>query len=269
MHRRHLFKLGRNGLLFAATATFAPTVQAQTQPKTQVKTQVKTQSAAPRLSLQWLGHMAFLIKGSGTEILTHPFRSGGCTSGLTLPKLNPDLVLISSRLLDEGYLSVPTLPANFPNRKVLSEPGAYSLGGIQFQGIRMAHDREEGRRFGTNVAWLWNQGGMRILHLGGAAAALTPEQRILMGRPNILILPVGGGTKGYNAAEAKTVADSLNPQVIVPVHFRTAKSSSSCELEIVDQFLALYPKEQIKRLNTNSLALNSLPSTPEVVVFKL
>ncbi|MDX1976336.1 MAG: MBL fold metallo-hydrolase [Pseudanabaenaceae cyanobacterium bins.68] len=252
MHRRQLFKFGRNGLIFAAT--FSSAVQA------------KPQAPAAQLSLQWLGHMSFLISGSGTQILTHPFRSGGCTSGFALPKLNPDLVLISSRLLDEGYLAA--LPANFPNHKILTEPGAYSLNGIGFQGIRMAHDRLEGRRFGTNVAWLWNQGGVRILHLGGAAAPLSPEQRILMGRPNILILPVGGGDKGYNAAEAKTVVDSLNPQLVIPVHFRTPKSSTTCELETVDQFLGLYSQEQVRRLSGNLLGVNALPASLQILLFK-
>jgi L-ascorbate metabolism protein UlaG (beta-lactamase superfamily) len=281
MQRRQLFQFAQNGLLFTASMilaeTFSPSSIAQPKPTTKLPIRPPTQPAqnpqpksaaktnpSTNLTLQWLGHMSFLSSGSGLKILTHPFKSGGCTAGYTPSKPSVDLALISSRLLDEGYLA--NLPSDL---KVLSEPGAYNVSGIGFQGIRMVHDRLEGRKFGTNVAWLWQQGNVRILHLGGAAAPLLPEQRILMGRPNILILPVGGGTKGYSAQEAKDVVDSLNPQIVIPSHFRTDKSASTCELETLDQFLSLIQDRQINRLNGNTLALTSLPKEPSVVVFKL
>jgi Beta-lactamase superfamily domain len=285
MQRRQLFQFAQNGLLFTTSLILAdafsqdsnaqskPDINSPVKPKSKpvvnssARSKVNPQvnpSQAANLTLQWLGHLSFLSSGNGVKILTHPFKAGGCTAGLNPTSPTADLALVGSRLLDEGYLA--NLPADL---KVLSEPGAYNLSGIGFQGIRMAHDRLEGRRFGTNVAWLWTQGNLRILHLGGAAAALQPEQRILMGRPNILILPVGGGAKGYNAQEAKDVVDSLNPQIVIPSHFRTDKSASSCELESLDQFLSLIQDRQINRLTGNTLSLTSLPKEPSVVVFKL
>jgi L-ascorbate metabolism protein UlaG (beta-lactamase superfamily) len=272
MQRRQLFQFFQNGLLFTASLSLAPLVetlshadaQVKATPKPQAKPQIQPTIASPNLTLQWLGHMSFLSSGNGVKILTHPFRPGGCTAGLTIPQLSPDLALVSSRLLDEGYLT--DLPSNV---KVLQEPGAYNLSGINFQGIRMFHDRLEGRRFGTNIAWLWNQGNFRILHLGGAAAPLTSEQRILIGRPNILILPVGGGLKGYNAQEAKQVMDSLNPQIAIPCYYRSDRAASSCDLEPLEQFLNLVPDRPINRLAGNTFSLASLPQEPTVFVFKL
>jgi len=263
MQRRQLFQFAKNGLLFTASLSLASLAETITQ-SGNAQIRFPQKPVATNLTLQWLGHMSFLSSGNGVKILTHPFKPGGCTAGLTMPQLSPNLALVSSRLLDEGYLADLS-----PSVRVLQEPGAYNIAGIGFQGIRMAHDRLEGRRFGNNIAWLWTQGNSRILHLGGAAAPLSPEQRILMGRPNILILPVGGGAKGYNAQEAKQVMDSLNPQIAIPCHYRTDKAANSCELEPLDQFLSLVQDRQINRLSGNTFSLASLPKEPSVVVFKL
>jgi len=45
------------------------------------------QSANQSLSVQWLGHSAFLFSGSGMKILVNPFRTLGCTAGYRLPKV--------------------------------------------------------------------------------------------------------------------------------------------------------------------------------------
>lgn len=56
------------------------------------------------LSLQWFGHTCFLFTGSGQRVLVNPFRPIGCTKGLRPPRVTADIVMISSRLLDEGYI---------------------------------------------------------------------------------------------------------------------------------------------------------------------
>ena len=77
---------------------------------------------------------------------------------LSLP-LPANLVLLSSRLFDEGFLT-----SQYANTEVIDEPGDYTVNGLAIQGISMAHDRLGGRRFGNNVAWAWTQAGVR----GGA-----------------------------------------------------------------------------------------------------
>ena len=84
------------------------------------------QSANQSLSVQWLGHSAFLFSGSGMKILVNPFRTLGCTAGYRLPRVKADLVLISSQLWDEG--AAEGLPGN---PKVLFEPGVYEINGLK------------------------------------------------------------------------------------------------------------------------------------------
>lgn len=250
MKRRKLLRYAGASVL-AATATTAlaksPSAQAQAQ----------------GVSLKWLGHTCFLFSGGGKRILVNPFRTLGCTAGYRLPRVEADLALISSQLFDEG--AAENLPGN-PD--ILFEPGAYTAEGIQFQGIAIAHDRFGGRRFGQNVAWLWTQGGVKILHLGGAAAPIGIEQQILMGRPDVLLLPVGGGPKAYNASEAFAAMQMLNPRLVIPTHYRTQAAGPQCDIEGLEQFLGLVDNAKVSRVNGDTLAVSpsSLPSETVVRV---
>jgi L-ascorbate metabolism protein UlaG (beta-lactamase superfamily) len=259
MRRRQILRLAQGGLISAFTAgIIADAANSQTN---------------STLRLQWLGHLSFFISGDNVSFLTHPFRPAGCTAKLTSPTAKSDYILISSRLLDEGYLE------NLPkDTRVLSEPGSYNLKGINLQGITMDHDRIGGRRFGRNVAWRWKQSGIFILHLGGAAAPINASQRILMGRPDVLILPIGGNHQGtdpmqlkaYSPVEARAIVQELNPRIVIPTYYRTDKSSNSCQLASVDEFLALMPPDTVRKLEGSTLELNasSLPQTTVVRVLK-
>lgn len=203
------------------------------------------------LSIQWLGHTCFLFTSGGTRILANPFRTIGCTAKYRLPKVEAGLVLISSQLLDEG--AVEELP-NDP--RLIYEPGVYEFSGIQFQGIATEHDRSAGKRFGTNVVWRWNQEGINILHLGGIAAPITLEQKILMGRPDLLLVPVGGGPKAYTPQEAKQAVQFLNPKLIIPTQYRTeAADPDACDIVTVDEFLALMKDTPVRRNDSDTITI--------------
>jgi L-ascorbate metabolism protein UlaG (beta-lactamase superfamily) len=203
------------------------------------------------VTVKWLGHSCFLFTGNGLRILVNPFQNLGCTAKYPLPKVGADLVLISSRLLDEG--ATEGLPGN---PRIIFESGVYEVNGIKIQGIAGAHDREGGRRFGTNVAWRWTQGGVRILHLGGAAAPIEIEQKILMGSPDLVLIPVGGGPKSYSPEEAAKAVDALKPKIVIPTQYLTESADkSACDLVGVDEFLKLMEGKTIAKLNSSQITI--------------
>lgn len=215
------------------------------------------QAQTGTLTITSLGHMCFRFSGGGKTILTNPFTPIGCTEGYAAPNLtSSDLVLVSSRLFDEGFIP-DGVSVNY-----LDEPGAYEINGFSVQGVSMPHDREGGRRFGTNTAWLWTQAGIKVVHLGGAAAPIDLEDRILIGRPDVLLVPVGGGPKAYNPTEAIAAIESLQPRLVIPTQYRTSAASSSCELEAVDEFLGLITGTPVDRVgSTLTLQGSGLPSS--------
>lgn len=227
----------------------------------------QAQTPSGSLSVQWLGHTCFLFTGSGVRILVNPFRTLGCTAGYRPPQVEADLVLISSQLLDEG--ATEGLPGN---PQILYEPGAYEVSGLQIQGINIDHDRVGGKRFGTNVTWQWTQGGVKVLHLGGAAAPIGIEQKILMGSPDLLLVPVGGGPKVYNPQEAQRALKTLNAKIVIPTHFLTqAADQETCQGEYsilpVDDFLSLMEGTPISKVNSDRITIKStdLPQNGSVI----
>jgi L-ascorbate metabolism protein UlaG (beta-lactamase superfamily) len=205
------------------------------------------------LAIKALGHTCFLFTGGGARVLVNPFRAVGCTSGYRVPAVGADLVLLSSRLFDEGY------PGDtYANVQTLEEPGAYEFRGINLQGVGMDHDREGGRRFGNNTAWQWTHAGIKVVHLGGAAAAISVEDKILLGRPDVLLVPVGGGPKAYAPAEAVAAIRTLEPKVVIPTHYRTgAADANACDIVAVDEFLALMQGTPVSRPRGDTLSLQA------------
>jgi L-ascorbate metabolism protein UlaG (beta-lactamase superfamily) len=210
-----------------------------------VATQLQTAQAqgGGSLSIQSLGHSCFIFSGGGLRILVNPFKSVGCTAKLSAPRVSSDLVMISSRLLDEGYVE------GLPGRpKLLFQPGAYRVSGLKIQGVRAEHDRVGGFRFGVNVCWSWIQGGIRVVHLGGIASPITLEQKILLGRPDVLFVPVGGGDKSYTPEEAKAAIAMLEPRLVVPTQYRTSGADpKTCAALPLDDFLNLMKGTPVRR----------------------
>ncbi|MGC1307478.1 MAG: MBL fold metallo-hydrolase [Phormidesmis sp.] len=255
----------RRQLLQYASATFASTLGLGLASNYRtLQAQTTGQTAGPiskqngGLTITALGHTCFLFTGDGQRILVNPFKAVGCTAGYTEPTVGADLVLLSSRLFDEGFVG-----DRYASARVIDEPGDYAISGLSLQGISMPHDRLNGRRFGSNTAWAWTQGGVKVVHLGGAAAPIAIEDKILLGRPDVLLLPVGGGPKAYAPEEAVEAIRALNPKIVVPTHYRTqAANSDNCDIVGVNEFTALMagtPTTQGD--NTLSVSAGSLPNS--------
>ena len=185
------------------------------------------------------GHSALLISGGGASVLVNPFKAVACASGLVEPRVSATVVLASSRLLDEG--------APVARGKMLVEPGSYKVGGLAIEGIAGPHDRVNGRRFGQSTLWRWKQGGLDIAHLGGTAAKLSPSDKVMLGRPDVLIIGVGGGAKVYTGAEAAEVVRELKPRRVIPVQYVTGKTPKDCDQTTVQPFLDAMAGTPVKR----------------------
>lgn len=225
-----------------------------------------TQPPDTGLGLTWLDHSCVLCQGGPLQILVNPFRPIGCTAGYRAPAVSADLVLISSRLFDEGAIEV--VPGN---PRVLFQPGDYTLEGIRIQGVRMAHDvlTEDGDRFGINVGWRWTQRGIDIVHLGGAAAPITRDQEILLAKPDLLLVPVGGGPKNYDPEGARAAIETLGPKIVIPTMYRTAAADEeACDLVPLTEFLSLFPPTAIQQAPSQTVVLSpeNLPSSGTVIL---
>ncbi len=202
------------------------------------------------------GHSSLLIKGGGQSVLLNPFKAVGCAAGLKEPRLRADVILTSSELADEG--------ARVAQGNYFVNPGSYRINGMNFEGFASPHDRVGGRRYGLTTIWQWNQGGLRFAHLGGSAAPLTGVDKVLIGRPDVLFIAVGGGAKVYNGPEAANVIKELKPKRVIPVQYLKGEPVSNCDLTGVQPFLDAMKGTEIRQVG-KTLYLSNLLSDKTVI----
>ena len=213
---------------------------------------------AEELILKSFGHSQFLIKGEGKSILINPFKAVGCASQFKESNdIKKDLILASSRLLDEGYNPTDDL--------MFVDPGTYEYNNFIFNGISIPHDRLNGRRYGNATVWTWKQSNFKIVHMGGAAGDITFEDQIIINRPDILFISIGGGIKSYTAKEALNIVEILNPKIIIPVHFLNAKKNiDNCDFSNEDIFIENISQYKVKYIG-NELKLNPKKNKEKII----
>jgi len=212
------------------------------------------------VNIKWLGHASFLITSEeGLKIITDPYSLGG---GIDYGKIEEvaDIVTVSHKHGDhDNVAAVKGKP------EVVSALGSRRVKGVDFRGIPSYHDEAKGRQRGDNIIFCFTLDGIRICHLGDLGHQLDASQIAEIGEVDILLLPVGG-VYTIDAKGATKVCEKLNPKVVIPMHYKTAK----CGYPIarVDDFLR--DRKDVRQLNASETEFKKeqLPPATETVVLK-
>ena len=207
------------------------------------------------------GQRALLIQGGGQSVLLNPYRAVGCAAGLGEPRINAGVILASSELADEGARGVAS-------GRFLVAPGSYRTGGLMLEGFASPHDRVQGRRFGDATLWRWQQGGLNFAHLGATAGPLSGADKVLLGRPDVLIIGVGGGSKIYDGSEAADVVKLLNPKRVIPVQYVNGDAPADCDQEGVQPFLDAMGGTAVRRVGRSQTLPGNLDETTVITVMQ-
>jgi L-ascorbate metabolism protein UlaG (beta-lactamase superfamily) len=116
-----------------------------------------------------------------------------------------------------------------------------TVGGIDFVMRTSPHDGCCGTQMGLNRMISFTLDGVRVLHPGDVGALPTAEILDAAGPVDLLLLPVGG-VYTLPPSEALKLADAVDAQWIVPMHYRNA--FVDLNMEPLDTFLALWPDER-------------------------
>lgn len=158
------------------------------------------------MKLTWYGHACFLVETAEGSAVFDPYAPGS-VPGLTLPPLTADAVVCSHGHRDHGYAAGVTLSGREP--------------GFTLRAIPCWHDDRRGALRGENRISVLEAEGLRLVHLGDLGHALSAEQLAAIGRPDVLLIPVGGHYT-IGPAEAEALARALAPRLTIPMHYRGA-----------------------------------------------
>ncbi len=200
------------------------------------------------MTIKFLGHACFLItSSSGVRIITDPYEPGGFGGQIGYGPITDaaDVVLVSHDHADHNYVQ------GVAGNPTVVE-GRQSAAGISFEVTNSFHDDTGGSQRGPNRIFTFEVDGIRLCHLGDLGHTLTKEQVNSIGSVDVLLVPVGG-TFTIDAQGADQVIEQLQPSVVIPMHYKTAK----VELPIaeVDNFLA--GKDNVERPESSSVELSA------------
>lgn len=183
------------------------------------------------MTIKFLGHACFLIVAAdGTRIMIDPYETGAFGNALNYGPISDeaDVVLVTHDHADHNYVrGVPGSPQVCRSTCVMRD--------IQFNVTMTYHDDAHGSKRGENAVFSFEVDGVRLCHVGDLGQPLTADHAASIGAVDVLMAPVGG-TFTINAEQAWQVVETLAPRVMIPMHFKTAKTN--LPIETLDGFIS-------------------------------
>ncbi|MGH7871932.1 MAG: MBL fold metallo-hydrolase, partial [Candidatus Binatia bacterium] len=120
------------------------------------------------------------------------------------------------------------------------------------------HDKSQGLQRGKNTIFVFRVDDVCIAHLGDLGHILTPAQLKLLGKIDVLLVPVAGGMFTVTPTEAVEVTKQVNPRIAIPEHYWWEGGA--------DRFAAAFSR--VKRTNGPVIKISKqdLPPPIEIVV---
>merc|ERR1711991_395002 len=112
------------------------------------------------------------------------------------------------------------------------------------------------------------QGGLNFAHLGATAGPLSGADKVLLGRPDVLIIGVGGGSKIYDGSEAADVVKLLNPKRVIPVQYVNGDAPADCDQEGVQPFIDAMGGTAVRRVGRSQTLPGNLDDTTVITVMQ-
>ncbi|HHV72356.1 MAG TPA: MBL fold metallo-hydrolase [Clostridia bacterium] len=210
------------------------------------------------MRLRWFGHACFeLVFDNGTVIVTDPFDA---SVGYPLPDVRATAVTSSHDHFDHNYVEgVKGDP------QVIKGVGRYRVGGVDIKGIASFHDANRGQERGENTIFVFDDGNLKVAHLGDLGHELTASQLDLLGPVDVLLIPVGGFYT-IGPEEAANVVESIKPKVVIPMHFKT--EAIDFPIAPVDDFLAAMGING-RKIQANWVEIDPKDLEEEMVIYVL
>lgn len=216
-------------------------------------------STGTAVSVEWLGHSTFQITSSkGTRVLTDPHGR----NDLPWPTFPQDIVTTSHP--HGPHSSIWMAKGNPVVLEGLTPSGENwrsihtSIRDVSVYTVPAYHDKSQGLQRGKNAIFVFRVDDVCIAHLGDLGHDLTPAQLKMLGKIDILLMPIAGGFYTVTAGEAREVTKQVNPKIAIPMHYDWEGALSD--------FTGDNPR--VRKLNAPTLKISKqeLPQPTEIVV---
>lgn len=214
------------------------------------------------MDITYLGHASFKIKGKNATVVTDPYDANDV--GFKFPTTEADIVTVSHEHGDHNKVEKIT-----GEPFIIRGPGEYEVKGVSVLGFPTFHDDKKGEEKGSNTIYVFEIEGLRIAHLGDLGHKLSEKLVEDLGDIDILLIPVGGFYT-IDAATAVEVVQSIEPSIVIPMHFKAPGINEGVfgKLTTSDDFVKMLslPSENLAKL---SIKKSEIAEEKKVIVLEM
>lgn len=216
------------------------------------------------MKIEWLGHATFIITSNkGTKILTDPYEPGGFSGAVKYSPIKETVDIITISHSHKDHCHIPSGLTS--STQILRDKTDTVLKDIKIKTVESFHDCEGGRERGCNTIFLLEVDGIRIAHFGDLGHPLDDAKIKELGQIDVALIPVGG----IFTLDAKLATDTIrkiNPKIVIPMHFKTAKLGFN--IDEVEVFLK--GKENVEILKNSEIEIKpDMLSSPTAKIMVL
>jgi len=178
----------------------------------------------------WLGQACFVIQAGDVTIVTDPFDA---KVGYEVPRLEAiDIVTVSHEHFDHNNIAMaagtPLVLRGLAKRGADFNKVDERAKSVRVYSVNSYHDEAGGTKRGKNAIFVFEilstSPPLRVVHMGDFGERQLGAERIkAIGPVDVLMLPVGGYFT-IGPSEANQVLADLQPKIVVPMHWKTAKT---------------------------------------------
>ena len=162
------------------------------------------------VKITYLGHACLLIQHNNHSFVIDPYQDDS-VPGLKLPRVNANYVFCTHNHHDHNAKElVNIIPTDYT---------------FSYKTITVPHDHHNGQKRGLNNMYLFNIGGLRILHTGDLGC--IPNENILkeISGVDIIFAPINGFYT-ISAQELLKICEIIRHRLIVPIHYYNEANNS-------------------------------------------
>ncbi len=202
------------------------------------------------MKITWIGHSCFKIESGGYTIITDPY-ADGYVPGLKPLRESADMVLCSHEHGDHNARNLVKI------RKGQTSP-------FTVETIDTWHDEVKGAKRGPNKIHIISDGTIRLAHLGDLGCELEEEQVRKLKNLDVCLIPVGGFFT-IDGKQAAGLADLIQPELVIPMHFRDSKGKFGFDVIGPVSGFTRY-MDSVLTLEGSSISTDQMPDARVVVL---
>lgn len=213
------------------------------------------------MRILWYGHAAFLIETEGKRIILDPYTSKD--AGSYEPIAEPADVVVASHENPRYHSGLSEIVPPFASLLGTAfPPEGVEAAGIRFEAIPVFETPEKLPEDEVSIIHFRAE-GLHVAFLGDLGHALSEEERDLLGRPDILLVPAGGPPT-LDFSLIPPLIESLSPSIVIPMHYLTPKIN--LKIQPVERFLETLPDWPVEHVGGPSVNVDRSNLEPRRIV---